>query len=225
MLIHWWLRYRFALRWCCLRQAWKKRVQQTLLIRFGQHWEISCSGTAPWMGCTILIIDNKQIANTEGCKQQNWILLPEVSSYSYPPTNRMSGRLAYARAVQGGVGGYAGNQLHHRYPGQRSQVHHSGGGSFRAGGNCAEMENRTILLPTRLCRKLQKYTRKQKNRLGWNFHRPKRYGNGPKTKLGIWVEMKTVQIGKRGTPGGCAEPQQYGGDRNYPMSTGKGHFQ
>ena len=36
---------------------------------------------------------------------------------------------------------------------------------------------------------------------------------------------KAVQIGKRGTPGGCAEPQQYGGDRNYPMSTGKGYFQ
>ena len=49
-----------------------------------------------------------------------------------------------------------------------------------------------------------------------------------------WTENKTgqmgrnekaVQIGKRGTPGGCAEPQQYGGDRNYPMSTGKGYFQ
>ena len=108
--------------------------------------------------------------------------------YSYPPTNRMSGRLAYARAVQGGVGGYAGNQLHHRYPGQRSQVHHGGGGSFRGGGNCAERENRTILLPTRLCRKLQKYTRKQKIASGEIFivqsdigmDRKQNWADGPK---------------------------------------------
>lgn len=46
-----------------------------------------------------------------------------------------------------------------------------------------------------------------------------------------WTENKTgqmgrnekaVQIGKRGTPGRCAEPQQYGGDRIISCPRGKG---
>ena len=83
----------------------------------------------------------------------------------------------------------AGNPLRHGYPGQRAAIHHRGGGAKRRGGNRPEGKIRTILLPTKLCRKLLKYAKKCGIVHGQIFLTKK--GNGLSRKF-IWAEMKKL---------------------------------